>query len=570
MIPMPPLLLRPLPRLVAVAMATALTACATGPDFTRPDAPGTTRYKGDAPLSPSSADAAESEAQPEDAQQVRLGEAVASEWWTMFRSPALDGLIRQAVAKNPNLTAAEHTLAQAREAVAAQQGTRWPQVDMTAGVGRQKYGKEFLGPLQAPPAFTYYAFGPTIRYTLETDGGPARSVEAREAEAEVQRQQYRAAYLTLAGNIALQAIAMASAREQLRTIEGLVADDRRNVSLVQTSFDAGYATRVDLLSAQSQLTADAALLPSARLALENARHALAILAGEFPGDAQVPEFTLADFTLPAELPVTLPSDMARLRPDILAAEATLHAATAEVGVATADLYPHITLSASGGPQALTFASLFDRGNLVWALTSGLVGPLFDGGTRRARQRGSIDAMKASASRYQSTLLDAMRQVADALSSIDHDGELVASQRRSLDVAQQSLDLARQSYQAGNAGILQVLDAERLVQRARLEELRARVARYDDTVELYMSLGGVAPDLGTAPPVARADWSLPNLDDANRTMRPTPGRSVGRMGSTTTAITSSIGETPAIVEPRPSAIASPRSVSRRVSVPITRQ
>ena len=481
-------------RPAVAAVAFALAGCATGPDFQRPDAPRATQYKGDAPWNVSRQDADD---QPADAQSVRYGERVASDWWTLFRSPALDGLVRQAVAKNPTIAAADATLAQVREAVAAQQGTRWPQVDMTASFGRQKYGKQFLGPLPAPEPFTYYGFGPTIKYTLETDGGPARAVESREAEAEHQRQQLRAAYLTLAGDVTRQALAMASAREQLKTLEGLIADDRRNVTLVQTSFDAGFATRVDLLAAQSQLATDLALLPPSRKALETSRHALAILVGDLPAEASLPEFTLADFHLPAELPVSLPSEMARTRPDILAAEARLHAATAEVGVATADLYPHITLNATGGPQALTLASLFDRGNLVWGLTSGLVGPLFDGGTRRARQRGAVDAMKASAAQYQTTVLEAVRQVADALSAIEHDGAFVAAQQRSLDVAQQSVDLARLSYQAGNAGILQVLDAERLVQRARLEELRARIARYGDTVDLFMSLGGVAPELGAA-------------------------------------------------------------------------
>jgi len=290
---------------------------------------------------------------------------------------------------------------------------------------------------------------------------------------------------------------MAQARERLRTIEGLVADDRRNASLVQQSLDGGSGTRVELLSAQSQLASDEALLPPARQALDAARHALAVLVGDFPADSAVPEFALADFTLPAALPVSLPSTLARQRPDILAAEAQLHAATAAVGVATADLYPSITLNAGGGPQALTLGSLFDRSNLVWNLASGLVAPIFDGGTRRARQRESIDTMKASAAHYQGTVLDAVRQVADVLAAIEHDAEFETAQRRTLEVAEQSVDLARRSYQAGNSGVLTVLDAERVVQRARLEDLRARVQRYGDAVDLYMSLGGIAPDLGAA-------------------------------------------------------------------------
>jgi len=464
--------------------ALALAACApVGPDFERPAPPTVSAYR------PTVED-------PTPAASTQ--DRIADDWWRALHAPALDRLIDEAFARNPTLAEAEHTLAAAREAATAERGTRLPQIDGTASAGRQKYGKQFLGPLAAPPPFTYYGLGAAIGYRVDYLGGEARSIEQRDAESEVRRQQYRAATLTIAGNIVREALAMAQAREQLRTIEGLVADDRRNVALVQQSFDAGSGTRVDLLSAQSQLASDAALLPPARRALDASRHALAALAGGFPADTTVPEFALADFTLPESLPVSLPSTLARRRPDILAAEAQLHAATAAVGVATADLYPRITLDAGGGPQSLTLASLFDRGNLVWSLASGLAAPLFDGGTRRARQRERIDTMKASAAHYQATVLDAVRQVADALAAIEHDAEFADAQRRTLDVAEQSVDLARRSYEAGNSGVLTVLDAERIVQRARLDDLRARVQRYGDAIDLYMSLGGIATDLGAQP------------------------------------------------------------------------
>lgn len=468
--------------------ALALVGCAAvGPDFERPATPTATTYRPQATTG-----------RGETSRALAFGEDPAADWWTVFHAPALDRLVARALTSNPTLVEARHALDAAREAANAERGTGLPQVDGTASAGRQKYGKQFLGPLGAPPPFTYYGLGAAISYRVDWLGGESRSIEQRDAETEVRRQQYRAAALTIAGNVARQAIAMAQAREQLRTIATLLDDDRRNASLVQQAFDAGSGTRVDLLAAQSQAAGDAALLAPARLALDASRHALAVLVGGFPADTALPEFTLADFTLPDTLPVSLPSTMARQRPDILAAEAQLHAATAAVGVATADLYPRITLGAGGGPQSLTLGSLFDRGNLVWNLAGGLVAPIFDGGTRRARQRESVDAMKAHAAHYQATVLDAVRQVADVLAAIDHDGELAVAQRRSLDVAQQSVDLARRSYQAGNIGVLSVLDAERLVQRARLEDLSARVKRFGDTVDLFMSLGGVDPKLGTAP------------------------------------------------------------------------
>ena len=190
--------------------------------------------------------------------------------------------------------------------------------------------------------------------------------------------------------------------------------------------------------------------------------------------------------------MSLPSELVRERPDILAAEAELHAATAQVGVATANLYPHITLTGSAGQQALTLNTLFASGNGVWTLAAGLTAPIFDGGTLRAQRRADIEAMRARAASYQEAVLQGLRQVADVLTAIEHDGEMLAAEGRALQAAQASLELARESYRAGNVGVLQVLDAERAYSRARLEDVRLRAQRYTDTAQLYLALGGTAP------------------------------------------------------------------------------
>jgi NodT family efflux transporter outer membrane factor (OMF) lipoprotein len=459
-----------------------LGGCAAGPNFERPRAPQSHEYT--QPGATASTGTA--------AQRIVLGGDVVADWWTLFGSDALNDLLRQASAGSPTIAAARSTLAQAQELTVAAGGARYPQVGLTGGAGRQKYGKEFLGPLTAPPPFTYFAGGAVVNYTFDVAGGIARSIEERRALFEYQRQEMRAAQLALSGNVVSQVISIASASERIRAINELLEEDQRNRRLVQTSFDAGNTTRVDLLLADSQLANDETLLPPAAQELAVATHALAILVGRAPAEWAPPDLDFSKLTLPATLPVSLPSELVHQRPDILAAEAELHAATAQVGVATANLYPHITLTGSVGQQALTLGTLFGSGNGVWTLTSGLTAPLFDGGTLRAERRADIDAMQASAANYEEAVLQSLRQVADVLTGIDQDAALLAAETHAVDAAQASLNLARESYRAGNVGVLQVLDAERAYSRARLDYVRVQAQRYADTAQLYLALGGTAP------------------------------------------------------------------------------
>jgi len=461
-----------------------LCGCTSGPNFVRPAAPSSQGYTDSASTAVQSA--------PDGAQRILYGADVAPDWWGLFRSDALDELVRQALAGSPTIAAAQSKLAQAQELTAAAAGARYPRVDLTGGAGRQKYGKEFLGPLTAPPPFTYFAGGAVVNYTFDSAGGIARTIEERRALFEYQRQELRAAHLALAGNVVSQAIALAAAAERIRAINALIEEDRRNRSLVQTSFAAGNTTRVDLLLADSQLANDETLLPPAVQDLAVARHALAVLVGRAPAEWTPPALDFGALTLPGTLPVSVPSELARRRPDILAAEAELHAATAQVGVATANLYPHITLTGSVGQQALTVGTLFAGGNGVWAFAAGLTAPVFDGGTLRAARRADIDAMQASAANYQEAVLQGLRQVADVLTGIEQDAQLLGAETRALDAAQASVNLTRESYRAGNVGVLQVLDAERAYSRARLDDVRVQAERYADTAQLFLALGGTEP------------------------------------------------------------------------------
>ncbi|MHB8744481.1 MAG: efflux transporter outer membrane subunit [Sulfuricaulis sp.] len=493
-------MIRTRPILPVLAMTVAmLVGCAVGPDFKRPEAPQVDRYTS-RPLKLEAKDALD-----ESAQQVILGEQLGQAWWRLFQSDALSGVVKHALAQNRTIVAAGYTLAQAQELAAAQAGTRYPQVDMTAGIGREKYGAEFLGTLPRPPPFTYFSIGPTISYAFDYTGGNARSVEQRYAWETYQRQQLAAAYLAVTGNAIMQSLRIASLRAQIATVQTLLDQDRKNLQLVHQAFNAGSVSRLDIVSADSQLAGDTALLPPLRQELSVAQNALAILLGETPADAVLPEFDLAQLVLPRDLPVSLPSELAHRRPDILAAEAELHAATAAVGIATANLYPQINLSASFGQQSTVTSQLFARSNTAWSLTGGLIAPIFNGGTLRAERRAAVDAMQASAAKYQQTVLTAFAQVADSLQALDHDAEALNAQTNAKQAARDNLDLTRMSYREGNIGVLQVLDAERQYQQVSLAYVRIHAQRYMDTAQLFLALGGSRPEVD-APPTQGATHS----------------------------------------------------------------
>lgn len=465
-------------RLVAAMIAAALCGCTVGPDFLRPETQTAPTYAapGDAPA-------------PAD-QAVALGKDLPADWWRAFQAPALDALVTQAFADNQTVAAAQARLDAAKEAVNAARGALQPEVTLGADVGRQKYGQALFGP--APftiPAFTYYTIGPSAKFPLDLFGGGRRNVEAKAAWTEAKASELDAAYLSLAGGVATQAMAAAAAREQLGVLEAVIADDQRNVDLVRKAVDIGSGTRTQLLTAQSQLAADRTLLPALRQQEAVARHALAILVGKAPADWTPPDFALAEFTLPAEIPASLPSALARRRPDIRAAEARLHVASAEIGVATANLYPDIDLVGTLTQQALTPGALFESGATAWSIAANITQPLFDGGRRSAEKRAAVARYHEALANYRQAILTSFQDVADRLQALANDADQLQAQDEATRTAASALDLARRSYQAGNSGIIDVLDAQRLYAQAESGLARARAQRLIDTVALYLALGG---------------------------------------------------------------------------------
>jgi NodT family efflux transporter outer membrane factor (OMF) lipoprotein len=282
---------------------------------------------------------------------------------------------------------------------------------------------------------------------------------------------------------------LASARAQIDAVQILLTDDRKNLELVRGAHLNGSATQVDVALAETQFSQDQTLLPPLAQQYARARHALSVLASREPNDWIPPDFDLTDFTLPSNLPVTLPSEMASNRPDILEAESELHAASAAIGVATADLYPHLTLSGFISQTAVGASSPFGAGTALWDIGTELAGPLFHGGTLKANRRGAIDGYKASLAIYRQTVINSLGQVADVLQAINHDAEERSAQDEALSSAGTSLRLNREGFREGETGVLEVLFAERAYQQALLGQIRAKTAQYLSTIELFLALGG---------------------------------------------------------------------------------
>jgi NodT family efflux transporter outer membrane factor (OMF) lipoprotein len=453
-----------------------LPGCTVGPNYTQPPAPVSKQYD----------QQAEKQLSTTGPQRINPGQKINSEWWSAFNSAKLDQVMHLAISSNFDLAAADATIAQANEAVAGAKGGLYPQLNYDAQIGRQRAD---AGGLLKPKTGSFYAVGPVANFDFDVFGGTKRLVEKQAALADFQKHRYDAAYLTLSGDIAVQALLLASARAQIDAVQVLLGDDRTNLELTRLARLTGSVAEVDVALAETQLSLDQTLLPPLVQQSATARHALSVLAGKGPNDWAPPDFDLTDFTLPPDLPVSLPSEVALNRPDILEAAAELHAASAEIGVATADFYPHLTLSGFVTQTAVGASSPFGPGFALSGIAAGLAGPVFHGGTLKANRRGAVDGYNASLAAYRQTVINSLGQVADALQAINHDAEEYSAQDQALNAAGVSLRLNRDGYREGETSVLQVLDAERAYQQALLGHIRAKTAQYLDTTELFIALGG---------------------------------------------------------------------------------
>lgn len=474
--------------LVIAAGSMLLSGCAVGPDFKKPAAPAVSQYTAK-PLP-----AATATASGEQSQRFVPGGDISGEWWTLFQSKPLNELIDQALANNPDLKAARAALAAAHENVLAQRGAFFPNVSASFSATRQSQSQN-LAPAPNFPAvpneFQYNLFTPqvTVSYAPDVFGLNRRTAESLEAQEQNVRFQMVATYTTLTSNVVVTAIQEASIDSQVEAVRELVALNGRLLDILQYQFDKGYASGVDLAAQKSQLAQTKAMLPPLLKQAAQLHDLMAVLTGRFPSQAPQDAFRLSSLHLPDNLPVSIPSALVEQRPDIRQAEANLHAASAQVGVAVANRLPNIQLTANAGSSSLAFAQLFTPGTNFWSLGAALAAPIFDGGTLLHQERAARAAFEQASQQYRSTVLTAFQNVADTLSALEQDSQALQANTAAADAAKATLDMVQRQLKDGYAGDSAFLNAEQAYQQARINLVQAQASRYADTAALFQALGG---------------------------------------------------------------------------------
>lgn len=463
-----------------LALVLMLGACTAGPDFTAAAPP-----------------AAQAGYGSDGGARVRLGEAPAPQWWNAFGSAELDAVVERALTHNHSLSASLSTLDAAHERIAAAAGRRLPQVDADGRAEYQQvnfaaFGFDGLvnpGQRIRNPRFDLYSVGGGVSYDLDLFGRNRRALEQAVAEAEAQQRKTEAAHLIVAGRVVAQVLAIAALNERIATQRALLAEDQRNYDLTEKRRRAGAGTLVEVLSAQGQLAADRASLPDLEQQLAEGRGMLAVLLGISPAELGPTDYSLGDFALPAQVPVALPSQLVHTRPDILEAEARLHSAVAAIGVAAAQLYPNITIGATLTQSTSDPDRIANDRFTGYDIFAGLTAPIFHGGTLRAQKRAAQAEATAATETYRQVVLEAFGQVSGLLSALETDGRALAAEQEAADVAERSLHLSRRSFEVGNSGILQVLEANRAYQRAKLALVEARARQYFNVARLIVATAG---------------------------------------------------------------------------------
>jgi len=471
---------------VALALSV-LCACAVGPDFKPPAPPA---GPGFVPTDRRVAATAASPLPGGEAQRFVDGLDIPGQWWTLFQSPELNALIERALKHNPTLEAAQAALRQANENVAAQRGALYPSASATYEAQRNKATLAAFGlPGSGAYIYTLNSASVNVSYTLDAFGGVRRQIEALQAQADHQQFALEASYLTLTANVVTAAIAEASLRAQIAATDDIVRAQRLQLDITERRVTAGGASRTDVLQQTATLQSTLASLPPLRSQLAQQRDLLATYVGSLPADYSGAEFHLDALRLPTDLPVSVPSKFVEQRPDVRQYSALLHQATAEIGVATANLLPQLTLTGNYGGDAARFADMFSPASIVWGIAGSVTQPLFKGGQLVHQRRAAVAAAQEAAANYQATVLTAFQNVADTLYALEGDADALAAEMAAEHAAAGSLELLQAQYKAGGASYLQVLTAEQTYQTAAVALVKARAQRFADTTALFQALGG---------------------------------------------------------------------------------
>lgn len=464
----------------------ALPGCAVGPDFHKPAPPAVSGYTQKPP-----ADTDHAAAPGGAAQHFDTRKDISADWWTVFHSKPLNDLVEEALRNNADLKAAQAALKSSRESVLAQRGAFFPSVSAGLSATRQQDPPGALAPVPSNNAFLYSLYTPqvSVSYMPDIFGLNRRTVESLTAQEKAVRFELFAAYVTLTANVVVTAIQIASTDDQIAATRALIGADRKMLDILADQQNKGYASGLDLAAQQSQLaSAEAALAPLMKQSAQ-LHHLLAVLTGHFPSEGPRADFTLASLTLPVDLPLSVPSKLVEQRPDVRQAEENLHSASAQIGVAVANRFPNIQLTAGAGSEALKWSQLFTPGTEFWNLGASLTAPIFQGGQLLHQERAARANYEQAAQQYRSTVLAAFQNVADTLTALEQDASALKAAAIADKAAKATLDITERQVRDGYSGNLQLFTAEQAYQQAHVGLVQAEADRYADTAALFQALGG---------------------------------------------------------------------------------
>ena len=481
------LLARQFPPVLTALVALALVSgCAVGPDFQRPAAPAIDAYT----RQPSTAKTASAEIPGGEEQRFVNGQDISHQWWTLFQSPQLNALIHKVLKTHPTLVAAQAALRQAMELVYAQQGFFYPTIQTNFSPNRQKTSATLAPPLNTNQ-LTYNLFTTqvTVGFTPDVFGGNRRQVESLRAQAESQRFQLEAAYVTLTSNVVAAAVQEASLRAQIAATNQIIDISTKSLELVRRRFELGYVARIEVAAQEAALAQVKQILPPLKKQLEQNRNLITALAGALPSEDPVEQFELPALHLPEDLPMSLPSKLVEQRPDVRAAEAQMHSASAQIGVAVANRLPQFTINAAYGGTSTMFTQMFANQNPFWSLVGNVAQTLFAGRTLLHRQRAAEAAFEQAAAQYRSTVITGFQNVADTLYALQTDAESLQAAVLAERAAKRTLDLTLKQQELGLVNYLALLSARQAYQQALITRLQAQANRLIDTAALFQALGG---------------------------------------------------------------------------------
>ncbi len=464
------------------ALISTLAGCTLGPDFVRPKPPSSANYNyGRDPLA----------TVPVHGQSQSFGKDVGlvANWWNLFNSKQLNEAVAEGLANNLDLEAAQASLRQSNSNLQAGFGIFYPQISAGFNPTRQLFSPSRIGSTAPGSIFNLATLSASVNYTLDIFGGVRRTIENLQSQVDMQRYTVLGTYLTLSGNIVNTTIAMAAYRDQVTCIEQLIALQKEQIDIAEKQNQSGMVTYAIVLNLRNQLAFFEASLPPLRQRLSQSEHLLSLLAGHAPSEWLPPPVSMSDLSLPSKLPLSLPSELVRQRPDILMAEAKLHGASANIGVAMAAQFPSFTLNGTYGQNARSMANLFGKNANFWSVGTNILAPLYNGGTLSAKRQAAIDEYQQNLALYRQVVLSAFVQVADTVRALEHDAETMQAESESVKFSEDSLHLMQVNYQAGMINYLQVLVADIQYHQAKLGYLQAQAQRLQDTTALFVALGG---------------------------------------------------------------------------------